>query len=187
MRRPQEIDTLDQHRDTSVDEGVVVNLVTSRPSVLPPSPREQRRVVSCVDGPVVSECRTTLRGGYCSLTSKMESTADWKIKEKGVLTMAMQEWFDAMAAKDIDAVMATFHEDLLVVLNEQLLTREEMKEGFQHSMAGEDWIMSDFNIKFEDDHSLSVDFKGSEKRGAASVQNGGRLQRWSYVPTRYIS
>ena len=37
-----------------------------------------------------------------------------------------------------------------------------MKEGFQHSMAGEDCIMSDFNIKFEDDHSLSVDFKGSE-------------------------
>ena len=41
-----------------------------------------------------------------------------------------QDWFDAMAAKDIDAVMATMHEDLLVVLNEQLLTREEKKEGF---------------------------------------------------------
>ncbi len=39
------------------------------------------------------------------------------------LTMAMQEWFDAMAAKDIDAVMATFHEDFLCVMNEQLLTR----------------------------------------------------------------
>ena len=76
--------------------------------------------------------------------------------------MAMQDWFDAMAAKDIDAVMATMHEDLLVVLNEQLLTREEMRQGFQHSMAGEDWIMWDFNIKFEDDHSLSVDFKGTE-------------------------
>ena len=76
--------------------------------------------------------------------------------------MAIQDWFDAMAAKDIDAVMATFHEDFLCVINEQLLTREDMKEGFQHSIAGEDWIMSDFNIKFEDDHSLSVDFKGSE-------------------------
>ena len=29
--------------------------------------------------------------------------------------MAMQEWFDAMAAKDIDAVMATFREDFLCV------------------------------------------------------------------------
>ena len=28
--------------------------------------------------------------------------------------MAMQEWFDAMAAKDIDAVMATFHKDFFV-------------------------------------------------------------------------
>ena len=52
--------------------------------------------------------------------------------------MAMQEWFDAMAAKDIDAVMATFHEDFLCVMNEQLLTREDMTEGFQHSMAGKD-------------------------------------------------
>ena len=31
--------------------------------------------------------------------------------------MAMQEWFDAMAAKDIDAVMATLHEDFLCVMN----------------------------------------------------------------------
>ena len=44
--------------------------------------------------------------------------------------MAMQEWFDAMAAKDIDAVMATFHEDFLCVMNEQLYTREDMKQGF---------------------------------------------------------
>ena len=50
--------------------------------------------------------------------------------------MAMQDWFDAMAAKDIDAVMATFHEDFLCVMNEQLLTREDMKEGFQHSRLG---------------------------------------------------
>ena len=92
--------------------------------------------------------------------------------------MAMQEWFDAMAAKDIDAVMATMHEDLLCVMNEQLLTREEMKEGFQHSMAGEDWIMSDFNVKFEDEHSLTFDFKGTEDgvlyqyRNAAVYKDG---------------
>ena len=49
--------------------------------------------------------------------------------------MAMQEWFDAMAAKDIDAVMATFHEDFLCVMNEQLYTREDMKQGFMNSMA----------------------------------------------------
>ena len=47
--------------------------------------------------------------------------------------MAMQEWFDAMAAKDIDAVMATFHEALLFVMNEQLYTREDMKQGFMNS------------------------------------------------------
>ena len=76
--------------------------------------------------------------------------------------MAMQDWFDAMAAKDIDAVMATYHEDFLCVINEQLLTRENIKEGLQHSMAGTDWIMSDINVKFEDDHSLSVDFKGTD-------------------------
>ena len=28
--------------------------------------------------------------------------------------MAMQEWFDAMAARDINAVMATYHEDFFV-------------------------------------------------------------------------
>ena len=43
--------------------------------------------------------------------------------------MAMQEWFDAMSAKDIDAVIANFHEDFLCVMNEQLLTREDMKGG----------------------------------------------------------
>ena len=103
-----------------------------------------------------------------------------------MLTMAMQDWFDAMAAKDIDAVMATMHEDLLVVLNEQLLTREEMKEGFQHSMAGEDWIMSDFNVKFEDEHSLTFDFKGIENgvqhqyRNAAVYKDGLIFRMISY-------
>ena len=58
--------------------------------------------------------------------------------------------------------MATFHEDFLCVINEQLLTQEDMKEGFQHSMAREERTMSDFNIKFKDHHSLSVDFKGTE-------------------------
>ena len=86
--------------------------------------------MSCVDGPIVAQCRTILRGGYCILISKVDSTADWKILEKGVLKMAIQDWFDAMAAKDIDGVMATFHEDILCVMNEQLLTREDMKQGF---------------------------------------------------------
>ena len=114
------------------------------------------------------------------------ATADRKILEKGVLKMAMQDWFDAMAAKDIDAVMATFHEDLLVVLNEQLLTREEMRQGFQHSMAGEDWIMSDFNVKFEDEHSLTFDFKGIENgvqhqyRNAAVYKDGLIFRMISY-------
>ena len=100
--------------------------------------------------------------------------------------MAMQDGFDAMAAKDIDAVMATMHEDLLVVLNEQLLTREEMKEGFQQSMAGEDWIMSDFNVKFEDEHSLTFDFKGIENgvqhqyRNAAVYKDGLIFRMISY-------
>ena len=56
----------------------------------------------------------------------MVSTADRKILKKGVLKMAMQDWFDAMAAKDIDAVMATYHEDFLCVITEQLLTRENI-------------------------------------------------------------
>ena len=73
--------------------------------------------------------------------------------------MAMQEWFDAMAAKDIDAVMATFHEYFLCVMNEQLYTREDMKQGFMNSMAGEDWLMSDFDVKFEDEHTVAFDFK----------------------------
>ena len=76
--------------------------------------------------------------------------------------MAMQEWFDAMAAKDIDAVMATFHEDFLCVMNEQLYTREDMKQGFMNSMAGEDWLMSEFDVKFEDEHTVAFDFKGTE-------------------------
>ena len=48
----------------------------------------------------------------------------WRLSLGG-LAMAMQEWFDAKAAKDIDAVMATFHEDFLCVMNEQLLTGYE--------------------------------------------------------------
>ena len=100
--------------------------------------------------------------------------------------MAMQEWFDAMAAKDIDAVMATFHEDFLCVMNEQLLTREDMKEGFQHSMAGEDWLMSDFDVKFEDEHSIAFDFKGIENgrphqyRMAAVYKDGFLFRMISY-------
>ena len=54
-----------------------------------------------------------------------------------------------MAANDIDAVMATFHEDFLCVMNEQLYTREDMKQVFLQSMAGEDSLMSDFDVKFE--------------------------------------
>lgn len=100
--------------------------------------------------------------------------------------MAIKDWFDAMAAKDIEAVMATMHEDILFVANEQLLTREELKQGFQHSMAGEDWIMSDFNVKFEDEHSLTFDFKGTEDgvpyqyRNAAVYKDGLVFRMISY-------
>ena len=98
----------------------------------------------------------------------------------------IQDWFDAMAAKDIDAVMAGFHEDFLGVMNEQLLTREELKEGFQHSIAGTDWIMSDINVKFEDEHSLTFDFKGIENgvphqyRNAAVYKDGLIFRMISY-------
>ena len=61
LRRPQETDTLGQHRDTSVDGEVFVTLVTLILSVPPSLRQAQRRVVSCVDGPVVAQCRTTLR------------------------------------------------------------------------------------------------------------------------------
>ena len=100
--------------------------------------------------------------------------------------MAMREWFDAIAAKDIDAVMATFHEDFLCVMTEQVLTREDMKEGFQHSMAGEDWLMSDFDVKFEDKHSIAFDFKGTENgvphqyRMAAVYKDGLLFRMISY-------
>ena len=87
--------------------------------------------------------------------------------------MAMQEWFDAMAAKDIDAAMATFHEDFLCVINEQLLTREDVKEGFQQSMAGEDWLMSDFDVKFEDEHSVAFDHLGTENGVAHQYRSTG--------------
>ena len=115
----------------------------------------------------------------------------WGVLDFGVchweaLAMAMQEWFDAMSAKDIDAVMATFHQDFLCVMNEQLLTREDMKEGFQHSMAGEDWLMSDFDVKFEDEHSIAFDFKGTENglphqyRMAAVYKDGLLFRMISY-------
>ena len=35
-----------------------------------------------------------------------------------------QDWFDAMAAKDIDAAMAIVHEDMLMVQNELLINRD---------------------------------------------------------------
>ena len=35
-----------------------------------------------------------------------------------------QDWFDATAAKDIDAAMAIVHEDMLMVQNEQLINRD---------------------------------------------------------------
>ena len=71
-------------------------------------------------------------------------------------------------------------------MNEQLLTREDMKEGFQHSMAGEDWLMSDFDVKFEDEHSIAFDFKGTENgvpqqyRMAAVYKDGLVFRMISY-------
>ena len=100
--------------------------------------------------------------------------------------MFFQRWSEAIAAKDVDAVMATFHEDILCVMNEQLLTREDLKQGFQNSLAGEDWIMSDFNVKFEDEHSLTFDFKGIENgvqhqyRNAAVYKDGLIFRMISY-------
>ncbi|HBD51817.1 MAG: hypothetical protein CNE92_07105 [SAR116 cluster bacterium MED-G05] len=73
-----------------------------------------------------------------------------------------QDWFDAMAAKDIDAAMAIVHEDMLMVQNEQLINRDDLREGWLRSMAGDDWIMSDWNIKYMDEHSAAVDFKSIE-------------------------
>ena len=73
--------------------------------------------------------------------------------------MFFQRWSEAIAAKDVDAVMATFHEDILCVNNEQLLTREDVKQATQQTMTGENWIMSDFNVKFEDKHHSVVDCK----------------------------
>ena len=48
-----------------------------------------------------------------------------------------------MAAKDIEAVMATVHEDVLMIQNEQVLDRSDLQEGWVKSMSGDDWIMSD--------------------------------------------
>ena len=73
-----------------------------------------------------------------------------------------QDWFDAMAAKDIDAAMAIVHEDMLMVQNEQLINRDDLREGWLRSMAGDDWIMSDWNIKYMYEHSAAFDFKSIE-------------------------
>ena len=40
-----------------------------------------------------------------------------------------KDWFEAMAAKDIEAVMATVHEDVLMIQNEQVLDRSDLQEG----------------------------------------------------------
>jgi hypothetical protein len=54
-----------------------------------------------------------------------------------------KDWFEAMAAKDIEAVMATVHEDVLMIQNEQVLDRSDLQTGWLKSMSGDDWIMSD--------------------------------------------
>ena len=79
-----------------------------------------------------------------------------------------KDWFEAMAAKDIEAVMATVHEDVLMIQNEQVLDRSDLQTGWLKSMSGDDWIMSDWNLKYEDEHSVAIDFK--------SVEGGVHLQ-----------
>ena len=67
-------------------------------------------------------------------------------------------------------------------MNEQLYTREDMKQGFLHSMAGDDWLMSDFDVKFEDKHKAAFDFKVVElgvlhQNMMAGVRKDGLLFR----------
>ena len=53
-------------------------------------------------------------------------------------------------------------------------------------MAGEDWLMSDFDVKFEDEHSIAFDFKGIENgrphqyRMAAVYKDGLLFRMISY-------
>ena len=56
---------------------------------------------------------------------------------------------------------------LLCVNNEQLLTREDVKQATQQTMTGENWIMSDFNVKFEDKHHSVEEGDLSERRERA--------------------
>ena len=44
-------------------------------------------------------------------------------------------------------------------INFDLIKSQNMKQGFMNSMAGEDWLMSDWDVKFEDEHTVAFDFK----------------------------
>ena len=80
----------------------------------------------------------------------------------------MQNWIEAMAAKDIDAAMATTHEDILMIMNEMVNDRSDLQEHWSQSMKEENNFFSDFNLKFEDEYCSAVDFK--------LVQDGIHLQ-----------
>ncbi len=49
----------------------------------------------------------------------------------------MQNWIEAMAAKDIDAAMATTHEDILMIMNERVNDRSDLQEHWSQSMKEE--------------------------------------------------
>ena len=49
----------------------------------------------------------------------------------------MQNWIEAMGAKDIDAAMATTHEDILMIMNERVNDRSDLQEHWSQSMKEE--------------------------------------------------
>ncbi len=44
-------------------------------------------------------------------------------------------------------------------INFDLIKSQDIKQDFMNSMAGEDGLMSDSEVKFEDDHRVTFDFK----------------------------
>ena len=49
----------------------------------------------------------------------------------------MQIWVETMAAKNIDAAMATTHEDILMIMNERINDRSDLQEHWSQSMKEE--------------------------------------------------
>ncbi len=62
---------------------------------------------------------------------------------------------------------------MLMVQNEQLINRDDLREGWLRSMADDDWIMLDWNIKYLDEQLAAVDFR--------SMEDGVLLQLWMTV------